>query len=384
MKNFKFSPSIIYLLNMKQIESINNRYTILVDEEIIPYYEYIFRFYQDLGNVKGTPKKVSTLTALLMMFQDLTQKQLQSLTGYSLANISNTLSVLQNIHFVEKIRIPGTHTFQYHMPAQIEDAIKQSIIRTHQYLDLTIKFFQNKYKQLSSPEINHVRGASYMQTQLKVNIVHLEFVNHVLENFLGTLNNEAKVEMENLENQHSEVFTQKKIPEKYTFNELDGKIANIEKQIISHLQKSIFQRVKGSSKSLLMPYFITRDFLTQKDLKKISNLSVGQISGGLKELVQRNQCGYITNLLSNSKSNRTIKVYYMKSLSYSIIYRLRQVFNKIFEYKPAFLKMQNELELSEIEWKDKRGFNKISKFITEFILIISKYEEFNNYIQEVE
>ncbi|WP_457918981.1 hypothetical protein [Candidatus Lokiarchaeum ossiferum] len=369
---------------MKRIESTDNPYNILVDKDLVSYYEFIFRFYQELGKVKGTPKKISTLTTLLMIFQDLTQKQLQALTGYSLTSISNTLNVLQNVNFVEKIRIPGTHTFQYHMPPQIENAIKQSIIRTHHLLKDTITYFRQVHGELTSPQLNQLQGASYIQTQLKVNIKHFEFVNHVLENFLGTLNNQDITEMGNLEKQYADVFKPKNFPEKYIFRDLDAIIAGIEKQIISHLQKSIFQPKKGTSKALLMPYFITREFLTQKDLKKISKLSVGQISGGLKELTQKNLCGFSTNLLSNPKSNRPIKVYYIKSLPYSLIYRLRQIFDKIFEFKPSFLKMQKELKQKKSEWNDKNGFNKILKYFTEFVSIITKYEEFNNYIQEIE
>ena len=357
---------------------------LLMNKKLVPYFDQIFQFYQNLGEMKGTSKKVSTLTPYLMIFQDITQKDLKILTGYSLANISNTLNMLQDLNVVEKARIPGTHTYQYNIHGKFEDTIKQSIIMTHKFVETTIQFFHHMNTELSKSDLNSLIGSQEIKTQLSSNILHLEFINQVLDEFVGALDEEYPVKVNNSMDINSKLFHPENFPSKYKFIDYDDKIKKVEMEIITFLHKTLFQRIKGASKSLLMPYFITRFLHTQKDLKKISGLSIGQISEGLNELMNRGICAYVTDLISSSNFNRPIKVYYMRSLSLSNVMRLRQIFDKIFESKLIFVKMKEELDSGKSELHDLLGFKEIYGYISEFINIIKKYENFNNFLQQIE
>ncbi|QEE14323.1 hypothetical protein DSAG12_00136 [Promethearchaeum syntrophicum] len=357
---------------------------ILMDKKLVPYFDQIFQFYQDLGKIKGTSKKISAITPYLMIFQDITQKDLKTLSGYSLANISNTLNMLQNLNIVEKIRIPNTHTYQYKIPGKFEDSIKQSIIMTHKYVESTIQFLHHKNNKLSKPEFNSLRGSKEIKNQLSSNILQLKLINQVLDEFLISLEEENPLKVNNSLEKNFELFKPKILPSEYQFIEYDNKIKLIELDIIKFLQKTLFQRIKGASKSLLMPYFITRFLLTQKDLKKVSGLSIGQISDGLNELMNSGMISFVINLVSSSNSNRPIKVYYMRSLSLSIIVRLRHIFDRIFESKANFIEMKEELDSEKLKLHNLLGYKEIYNYITEFINLIKKYENFNKFLQQIE
>ncbi len=79
------------------------------------YEKKIVNFFVDNGKAKNVNEKFSTIYAYFYMRRQLTQKQLQQLTGYSAGSISQILNQLLAINMLRRDNIPGSHEKQYEL-----------------------------------------------------------------------------------------------------------------------------------------------------------------------------------------------------------------------------------------------------------------------------
>lgn len=77
------------------------------------YEKRIVDFFVESGEVKGVNSKFSEIFGYFITRQQLTQKQLQDLTGFSAGTISQILNQLTAVGMLRRSNIPGTHKKQY-------------------------------------------------------------------------------------------------------------------------------------------------------------------------------------------------------------------------------------------------------------------------------
>lgn len=112
----------------------------------------------NLGYVKGRSSKTSEIMAYIYVRQEVTQKTLRELTGYSLGTISTALQTLEQQRIICKH--PGSDTREYHyeLYRTISQTGSRSMTDVQQYFSHMKEFFRGIEAELSHPHLSKKRG----------------------------------------------------------------------------------------------------------------------------------------------------------------------------------------------------------------------------------
>jgi len=111
-----------------------------------------------MGYLKGRSQKASEITAHIYVNQEVTQKILRKLTGYSLGTISTALQVLEKQRFVRKHSHPDTREYHYELDGTISQIKFRSLIDVQQYLSQIESFLREIEVKLSRPDLSEKKG----------------------------------------------------------------------------------------------------------------------------------------------------------------------------------------------------------------------------------
>jgi DNA-binding transcriptional regulator GbsR (MarR family) len=117
-------------------------------------------------------------------------------------------------------------------------------------------------------------------------------------------------------------------------------------------QDQIFSTIKS--------YFITRKYLDQASLRKLTGLSAGKISQELQKLVEM---GLIKETRFNNSKK---KMYSMESIQDSFIKTAIDAMEEISEWQSNLKELKIELERDKKKLQDLKGFEKINNIIRLF------------------
>ncbi len=110
------------------------------------------------GYLKGRSRKFSTVTAYTYIHQEVTQKLLRKLTGYSLGTISTALQTLEKQGVVHKHFDPSTREYHYELDGTISQTLFRSLRDIQRYLSQIKEFFRGIEAKLSQPELFKKKG----------------------------------------------------------------------------------------------------------------------------------------------------------------------------------------------------------------------------------
>ncbi len=127
-------------------------------------------------------------------------------------------------------------------------------------------------------------------------------------------------------------------------------------------------------------YFCTRGMLTQSQIKKLTNLSVGAISQGLKVL-QNRKLVEVSPLERNKNGKKLPSIYRIRSLSFAGMNRIQSLFGTIIEWKPIFQEMKENLKNNEGDLENLKGYSEIREFIENLIKITPTYENVTKFFK---
>ncbi len=151
--------------------------------------------------------------------------------------------------------------------------------------------------------------------------------------------------------------------------DFDPEIVQIEKEIMNFLIKSrLLVKLKPIFIKILS-LFITRKSLTQKDLKKLTDLSAGTISQEINKMLENE----IIELTKSSESGQI--TYSMNSVAISFMNFNKIVINDILKWQDELNRVKSELEKNEKEFQNIRGFKGIYDFVNIIQPIIPTYKE---------
>ena len=97
------------------------------NEKLRKYEKKIVEFLLDIGKSKRVNPKISEIASYLFIHENLTQKELKELTGFSIGSISTFLSVMTGTGTFQKQLIPGTHAFMHSFSGKLEDLSTRGI-----------------------------------------------------------------------------------------------------------------------------------------------------------------------------------------------------------------------------------------------------------------
>jgi len=154
-------------------------------------------------------------------------------------------------------------------------------------------------------------------------------------------------------------------------------IYDLEEKLILLIEKSPLFSFLKSDYIRIMGYFITREKLTQQNLKTLTGYSVGHISQGLNKLLE------LEIIESYKEKGARQSTYIMKSIGYSLLKRFLGAIRKGNEFKPMLIEINDQMENRKEEWRDLNGYSQIKTFVEERIEMM-RYFDFLEEIMENE
>ena len=258
----------------------------------IRYFSSKFKIFEDLiinffiqnGHIRYQSPKSSKIIAFFQIFQNLTQTQACTLTGFSKGNISTTFSYLLKSRTLNAKMIPGTHTKIYSLNEKdlnVEYEYEKNIKRLKELIDSLDEIFGKltRCKDLEGFDEIHNRIKNLIQFLNKQKEFTQDEYNCLKEgqifNPSGELSQDIVFPSENIV----------RIEHKKDLTIIHPKIFEIERKVIEQIIKYNLVRLHDSTLNLVYSFFISRKYLSQILIRKLTGLSPTTVSRTIKTLL---------------------------------------------------------------------------------------------------
>ena len=148
-KDRKLSKEYVYQKRIREIE-----------EEIID-------FLVKIGEHRYLTPKFSTIFGYLIIHRALSQSELNELTGYSIATVSNTLRLMLSLNLANKRLRPNSHEYEYYVFGENKSLTPQSSKFKLESVQHALDFFSNKKQQLENSNLNEKKGYSLLLQRIE-------------------------------------------------------------------------------------------------------------------------------------------------------------------------------------------------------------------------
>jgi len=341
----------------------------LFSNKLRKYEDKIVEFLLDIAKTKRVNPKISTISSYLLIHGKLTQKELKKLTEFSMGSISTFLSVMTGTGVFQKERIPHTHTFTYSFIGELEDLTTKGIeIALSSFSPLDI-YLKNKKNELKKYIEQSKKGAQLLFNRIDELLEAFEIYKFLFPLLTSTDESLKEISVESFK-----LIKRKKEVNKISF---DPEIYLIEDDILNQLINSPMFSSRDPMFIRILGYFITRKYLTQKRLQRITGLSAGKISEEVNLLLE-------DGLIEKSEISPKGKITYGAESAGKLLLKFsRAVINRMARWDEKLVKMRMELENKRNNLGKLNGYSRIYK-ICEFLLeIISNYRIFIEKIDKV-
>ncbi|MFW9876640.1 MAG: hypothetical protein ACFFG0_26390 [Candidatus Thorarchaeota archaeon] len=344
----------------------------LISDELRKYEDIIVKCLQNIAQSKRVNPKISTISAYLLIHGKLTQKELKELTGFSMGSISTLLSVMTGTGVFQKERIPHTHTFIYSFPGKLEDLTTRGIEIALSAFGPLETYLKNKKKELKKLAEQRKEGANHLLQRIDELLESFEIYKILFPMMTQTSTNEALKEFSS--KSFKLIRKKEKEIKKISF---DPEVYIVEDDIIYQLTISPMFSGRDPMFIRILGYFITKKYLTQKKLQKITGLSTGKISEEVNNFLEY-------GLIEKSDISDKGKITYgAESAGILLLKFSRSIINRMTKWHDELLKMRLELEKNKSDMEKLKSYTRIYK-INEFLLnSISNYKIFIDMVDKI-
>ncbi|MFX0105242.1 MAG: MarR family transcriptional regulator [Candidatus Hodarchaeota archaeon] len=344
----------------------------LFSSKLRKYEDKIVEFLLDIAASKRVNPKISAISSYLLIHGKLTQKELKELTGFSIGSISTLLSVMIGTGAFQKERIPHTHTFIYSFPGKLEDLTLKGIEIALSSFGPLETYLKNQKKELKKLMEQSKEGAEHLLQRIDELLETFEIYKILFPLMTQNSTNETleELSLKSFKLMKSEQIEVKKIS-------FDPEVYVVEDDMLYQLITSTLFTSRDPMFIRILGYFITRKYLTQKILQKITGLSAGKISEEVNRLLE-------DGLIEKSDISPKGKITYGAESAGIILLKFsHSIINRMTKWNDELLKMRAELEENRNYLKALNGYARIYK-INEFLLnSISKYQIFIDLVDKV-
>lgn len=137
----------------------------------------------NLGYLKGRSPKFSEITAYVYVHQEVTQKILRELTGYSLGTISTVLQILEKQGIIRKHLNPDTREYHYELYGTLSQIGSRSLTHVQQYFSEIKEFFQAIEAKLAQSNLSKKKGYRNIRQLVDEMSILVPAYERVLERF---------------------------------------------------------------------------------------------------------------------------------------------------------------------------------------------------------
>ena len=157
---------------------------------------------------------------------------------------------------------------------------------------------------------------------------------------------------------------------------IDKEIAKFEKELIEFMIRSPLFFDQNQIFSMIKSYFITRKYLDQASLRKITGLSAGKVSQELQNLIKM-------EFIDENKIHNSRKIIYsMESIQKSFIASAINAVKEIAEWQSNLRYIKEELDGDKEKLQGLRGYPEISKIVNLFSISLPLNEKMLEKLQE--
>ena len=111
-----------------------------------------------MGYLKGRSKKMAKIAAYITIRQEVTQKLLREITGYSLGSVSSALQSLEDIGFIKKIENSNSREYIYKYETNYTQPQSKSMLNVLNYFSQLERFLTAIEKKLDKPGFKEKKG----------------------------------------------------------------------------------------------------------------------------------------------------------------------------------------------------------------------------------
>lgn len=336
----------------------------IFEGRIRKFEEELIKFSLEIGKQRGQNPIITRILTYLLIHDQLTQKQLKQLTGCSIGSISTHLAAMIGIGIVEKKLIPGTHTNIYSLKIDLGQNISSLMKISMDYINQAREFLKSK-----KIELNEMFEKK--KKKLKPILVRFEELEHVIDLYIHFFKQILASE---------EVDFSIEIRNEVELNylqEFDDDIKVIENEIIEFFTYTPMFFGKSEIFSKTFAYFITRRFLNQKQLRKLTGLSAGKVSQEINTLLE-------LGIIEKVDVSETGKItYQMKSVILAFLRVSYNVLSEYMKWKAKIESINSELEEEKDNLRKLHGYDEILKVVNIFLEILPFYEKIYNVVIEI-
>ncbi len=341
----------------------------LFDEKLRSYEDKLVEIILDIGQTKRSNPKMAAIACYLLIHGKLTQKELKELTGFSMGTISTYLSVMIGTGNFQKIRIPHTHTFTYSFSGELDFLTTKAIDFALNSLSSLQFFLKKKRESLRKLAENSLKGAKRLEERIEELLESLEryiVIFPTIDN--PTKENQYKIASKPLiqsVNEQEEVLEIDYDPEVYLE----------EDEILNQIISSPFFTMRDPMFIRILGFFITRKYLTQETLKRITGLSSGKISEEVNQLLKYNII-YIAHTSEKGKMTYGASSFILLRFSRYVLNRMSELVKQLEDMKLNLDKNKQSLESLE-------GFSQIYRIVDYTLNAIGKYGYYREIIDKI-
>ena len=263
---------------MKRVMSEEEEQSHLFDDKLRIYENRLVEILLDIGQSKRANPKMSAISCYLLIHGKLTQKEIKELTGFSMGTVSTYLSVMTGTEHFQKQRIDGTHTFTYSFSGKLEVLTTRAIEVAVSSLGSIELYLKNKIETLKKLIGQSKKGAKQFSERIEEMLYSFDIYKKIFPS--------EGVSAEEIQTQISLKTFKRFKDEQEDVKEIlfDPEVYNVEDDIINQLLASPMFSTRDPMFIRILGYFMTRKYLTQKTLKRITGLSSGKISEEVNQL----------------------------------------------------------------------------------------------------
>lgn len=339
----------------------------LFDEKLRKYEDTLVEILLDIGKSKRANPKMAAISCYLLIHGKLTQKEIKELTGFSMGTVSTYLSVMTGSEHFQKQRIGGTHTFMYSFSGKLEILTTRAIEVAIKGISSLESFLKNKNEELKILIEQSRKGAKHLSERIEELIHSFEIYKKIFPS--------NGISVEKIQIQISPKSLKQSKDEKEDVKEIafDHEVYQVEDDIINQLLASPMFSSRDPMFMRIFGYLMTRKYLTQETLKRITGLSSGKVSEEVNQLLK-------DKLIYKAEISPKGKITYGAD-SLIILRFSRYILNRMTKWVKDLENIKLDLENNKSELENLDGFAQIYKIYGYVIDSILKY---NEYIKKID
>ncbi|MFX1243044.1 MAG: hypothetical protein ACFFA7_17495, partial [Promethearchaeota archaeon] len=258
---------------------------------------------------------------------------------------------------------PKTHTYTYSFLGNLEDLTTMGFEIAVKSINSLERYFNSKKKELQKLIENSQKGAEHLFRRIDELLMAFEIYKVVLPIITEDSKEqiEKEVDLEDYKFRKSEKSELKQI-------QFDPEVYSVEDDILNQLAASTMFTSRDPMFIRILGYFITRKYLTQSRLKKITGLSVGKISEEVNSLLEN---GLIEKASISEKGKITYKA---ESAGIMLLKFSRSVINRMAKWEDDLNNMKRELEDNKNTLESLYGYIRIYRLNNSLLDSILNYK----------